>query len=143
MCIVVINMKISSQSLRGNSEKPLKYNYSDVACDAYYRLKQVDHNGELKYYNTIYIENNKTSDYAMVHPNPAKDKLTISYNAKTITRVNVSLLDVSGREVKNETLMFDHENREASLNIETLQNGLYFIRIENGYSVILQKMIKE
>jgi len=135
--------KISSQSLRGNSEKPLKYNYSDVACDAYYRLKQVDHNGELKYYNTIYIENNKTSDYAMVHPNPAKDKLTISYNAKTITRVNVSLLDVSGREVKNETLMFDHENREASLNIETLQNGLYFIRIENGYSVILQKMIKE
>jgi len=61
----------------------------------------------------------------IIHPNPAKDKITISKFAKNN---RVAIIDVSGRvfEIK---LASDQEN--TNLDISNLKSGIYFITIQN------------
>ncbi len=125
------------------SKKHLTYQHRDEACNAYYRLKQYDYNGAFKYHNTVYLENDIENIVPQVFPNPANNSLTISYTAKTNTPTMITLLDISGREILRETAVFNPDNKEIKLNIENLQNGLYFVRIDNGFKSFQKKIVKE
>lgn len=77
-----------------------------------------------------------------VYPNPSKDILNIKNPSTAISNVYISIHDILGKLVKSENNIAIEPN--VSLNISDLQNGLYFLTIEDkaGFNQTL-KFIKQ
>jgi len=68
----------------------------------------------------------------LVNPNPASDILNISLSNINFKNSNIVVYNVSGMEVSKSTM----NGASAQLNIESLSNGVYFVKVsnENGFS---------
>lgn len=134
---------INSQANNGNSRNTLLYEYNTDLETAYYRLKQVDIDGSFKYLNTVYLENAHEANNPLVMPNPASHTIQIKYTSKVNTPTTISLVDVAGREILSQQALFNAENQSMSLNIEYVEQGLYFLNINNSYKSFQYKIIKQ
>lgn len=67
----------------------------------------------------------------VVYPNPASDVLNISINNSSFKNSSISIYNISGNEVLSSTMM----GTSTQLNIESLSNGVYFVKVknENGF----------
>lgn len=133
---------INSKSYNGQSKQQLNYNYEDVACKAYYRLKQVDLNGDFKYHKTVFVESEEDKNKPLVMPNPASNQLIIYSHSKNQLSI-IKLFDISGREVLSGQTLFNQDNQEFLLNIQELKSGLYFLIINTEFKTYQHKIIKE
>ncbi len=86
--------------------------------------------------NYIYVGgvgmNDLSSASVSVFPNPAKDQINISCNEQI---QKVSILDVSGKEV--------YTGVAKTINISTLQSGIYFVRTVTVKGTSNVKFVKE
>jgi len=81
---------------------------------------------------------NEKQNLIILIPNPAKGKITISSSALTgITQL--SIFNVSGEKVLERQLI----NTETQLDISTLPQGVYFVKLQNEKMVELGKIVKE
>ena len=71
---------------------------------------------------------------AIVFPNPAKDKIRFQYLNDGLA-YSVKILDLNGKIVLEEKIL------EDELNIGHLDNGTYFIVVENEYESIITKLL--
>ena len=67
-----------------------------------------------------------------IYPNPATDFLNISLSNSNFKNSTIIIYNVSGMEVSKSTM----NGSTAQLNIESLSNGVYFVKVsnENGFS---------
>ena len=77
---------------------------------------------------------------AMIYPNPAKDKATLSLTGLT-ANANIIVSDLQGRIIQTEDLQAGTETYE--LNTSNYASGVYYIRILCGNNVNTQKLIIE
>ncbi len=71
-----------------------------------------------------------------IYPNPATDKLII--DAGTLVKANIKLLDLSGRIVISTKM----NQSLQTLDLTTLSNGVYMIKVEYGNQSITKKIVK-
>ncbi len=78
-------------------------------------------------------------------PNPATNDLNISYKLKSTMPLQIEIIDVLGKTVSVQQLdQISTEETISKLNISSLSNGLYFIKIKQNNSVIYSnKFIKQ
>jgi hypothetical protein len=76
-------------------------------------------------------ESNIINTRMSVYPNPASDVLNININNASFKNSNISIYNISGNEVMNTTMI----GASTQLNIESLSNGVYFVKVknENGF----------
>lgn len=75
-----------------------------------------------------------------VFPNPAGENLTLRYeNGLDLGVVNLRILSVSGDVIRTERIDFTHVN-QATVSLENLKHGVYFVELEKG-GVSLQKLV--
>lgn len=81
-----------------------------------------------------------TSLLASIYPSPTKDKLVV-YLKETITEeVEISITDISGKQIKNSAF----EGMDYQLiEVGDLTNGIYFIHIQAGTKSFVSKFVKE
>ncbi len=135
----------------GNSTALIKYNFIDQNPSNginYYRLKQVDYNGEYTNSNVVLIDlsGNKLSATIKptVYPVPASKQLNIELNNTALSSYNISVADILGNEVLRETIMASEVNFIHQLNITGLTNGIYLLKISNSQQKAeVLKFIKE
>ncbi len=77
---------------------------------------------------------------AMIYPNPAKDKATLSLTGLT-ANAKIIVSDLQGRIIQTEDLQAGTETYE--LNTSNYASGVYYIRILCGNNVNTQKLIIE
>ena len=77
---------------------------------------------------------------AMIYPNPAKDKATLSLTGLT-ANAKIIVSDLQGRIIRTEDLQAGTETYE--LNTSNYASGVYYIRILCGNNVNTQKLIIE
>ena len=77
---------------------------------------------------------------AMIYPNPAKDKATLSLSGLT-ANAKIIVSDLQGRIIQTEYLQAGTETYE--LNTSNYASGVYYIRILCGNNVNTQKLIIE
>ena len=77
---------------------------------------------------------------AMIYPNPAKDKATLSLRGLT-ANAKIIVSDLQGRIIQTEDLQAGTETYE--LNTSNYASGVYYIRILCGNNVNTQKLIIE
>jgi cephalosporin-C deacetylase-like acetyl esterase len=123
---------------KGNSSQLNTYNFTDndPLSLGYYRLRQIDLNGDFKYSNIVSLIRDKNKD-VLIYPNPAADILTIKMeNSDNST---IKIYDILGKVV-----LFDHtKTNETQLNISALAKGNYCIEIKNGQLITSKKFIKQ
>ena len=131
----------------GTSTEPKSYSFIDenVSPEKYfYRLKQIDFNGNFEYSDIIEVNVNTPTEYSLEqnYPNPFNPATTISYSIKEKGFVNLKVYDVLGNEVK--TLV--NEEQEAGkyqfeFNAISFASGIYFYSLQAGDFVSTKKMI--
>ncbi|MEX1191515.1 MAG: T9SS type A sorting domain-containing protein [Brumimicrobium sp.] len=85
--------------------------------------------------NTASFDENELSK-VRVYPNPANETLNLKL-ANNIDNATVSMVDVMGRNVLNQTI----ENDFTQIDVSKLEKGMYVINITNGGSVESKNII--
>lgn len=112
------------------------YQYSDygfVSSPTYYRLKQIDYDGQTSYSNIISISPNKDKTYSL-YPIPANDYLMVKGKAINTTNTNI-YNQLGAKQVLNL-----QGNR---INIQTLLPGTYTLIITDDTGTSILKFIKQ
>lgn len=84
------------------------------------------------------LDENKEDLPVYIYPNPASDKVTLSFGNVPAAGLNIKIFDVSGRCVGNyENIKKEH----LSLDISKLPEGLYLFNISSGRSQVSKKLM--
>lgn len=123
----------------GTTNEPSAYSFTDLNLRTgkyYYRLKQIDYNGNFEYHNlaeAVNIGKPINSDVYQNYPNPFNPVTNISFALAEGSFVKLTVYDAAGREVKKlidgnlpagyNTLSFDASG---------IASGVYFYRLESA-----------
>jgi len=132
-------IKIGDAQGHGNSNVTNAYSYSDrnLNSEKYnYRLKQIDFNGNYKYYelaNEVVIGTPKKFTLLQNYPNPFNPSTTINFELPISNFVSLKVYDMMGKEVAS----LVNENKAAGFysvkfDASKLSSGIYFYKIQAG-----------
>lgn len=90
------------------------------------------------------IENPDGFNPFLVYPNPIFEQLNIQLFSKTNTKIDAVLFDFLGKAVSNvSTDIFGGTYQTVQLNVPSgLACGMYFVRVELGDKVFIEKVVK-
>ena len=134
---------------QGNTNKVHSYEYMDAFTQSglvYYRLKQVDFDGQSEEGPTISLlrENDTRLQFTGLYPVPVKEVLSGSFISNSNTPTLIELRDVSGKLFYSETMATDiTANNQFSIAIPELSSGMYFISLSNDGQIIVTKFLKQ
>ncbi len=83
---------------------------------------------------TAGVNDEQHADFQMsVYPNPANEKLTISYNLVQTSVVNIDIFNLLGTKVKSVPLGKQSSGEhQPIIETENLNNGIYFLKLNVG-----------
>lgn len=117
--------------------------------EIYYRLKQIDTEGESSYSNAVAVVFNKVIPQRFLlsqnYPNPFNPVTNINYSLPVAAVVDLRVFDILGKEI---TVIVDNElQNEGVYNLKfdagkhKLSSGIYFYRIKAGEFSDVKKLI--
>lgn len=115
--------KVATIAGHGNSASNINYDFLDetpLNGINYYRLKQVDYDGNFKYSNVISIMNDSEDSNVIVYPNPTNDQIQI-----------ISSGDIATLEIYNSVgqLVFSRSAENAGIvTFDPLSSGVYLLK---------------
>lgn len=121
----------------GNSVSPIQYAFVDVqplAGVSYYRLLQVDFDGQSEYSKVIAIENAAKVELTLnVYPVPTTDEVTVQ---STESIQSLRVIDTKGSIVKAQKL----NANQVKLSLADLTPGMYLVQVDytNGGNKTVQ-----
>jgi hypothetical protein len=133
-----------------NTTKLQNYKHSDLNAfessnTLYYRLKQLDLDGQYTYSSVVLVnkESNELNQLR-VFPNPFTANFQIAINGAKNEKVSIETFDIQGKLVNSQRINLTENglNLLNTNNLEALQGGVYFVNItSNGVSEVI-KMVK-
>jgi hypothetical protein len=136
-----VNFKeVSRMSGAGNSNSILTYSSVDTnpySGVSYYRLKQVDYDGNFVYSDMEVVNMNVLSEVDMVvSPNPVIGLVDIRLDADYFANPTIEVRDVQGRILLTKKNLSMSKGKPLNVDLSELPQGLYFIQAsENGKSI--------
>lgn len=76
-----------------------------------------------------------------LYPNPATDKLNISFTVETTQDINIRLADATGKLVYTENEKAFNGTYEKSLNLSQMAKGIYFLSVTGDKGVYNRKVV--
>ncbi len=140
--------EISQVKGAGNSNLTslyLGYDFLPPAGLAYYRLKQIDYDGNFSYSNIVSINRAEPFNMeAMVYPNPANDFIYFEFSAPTSNTVELELLDVCSQLVLHKEIHLQQIKNRIQVSIDHLPPGIYCARFVNeSHETVFVKKIRK
>ncbi len=136
--------KIGEVKGAGNSNEILKYAWLDespLLGMNYYRLRQVDFDGQFTYTEERTVMFGEGLG-VLVYPNPARGEVYVSVTGARTDNLDVAITDVFGKEVQNvATVKESGAYERLKLDMSGLRSGYYFIRITNGSQTNVVKLL--
>ena len=133
----------------GNSQVVNNYNSYDASPLSgvnYYRLKQVDINGNYVYSNTVAVKMDLQKTAISVLANPFYNTLSVNFVSLTSQTVTARLVDITGKQVAVEKWsVYNGTTKKDFTNVSGLQTGIYILSIINNTGEILfnGKVVKQ
>ena len=133
----------------GTVSQASSYSYTDTALpftagDLFYRLKQIDFDGQFAYAPVVSVSLDLPVQAALWpnYPNPFNPSTAIRYEIPVAGHVHLAVYDATGKEV---AVLVD-EVREAGrydarFDGASLASGVYFYRLETATTRIMKQMI--
>jgi hypothetical protein len=127
--------KITFVDGKGNTSQMTNYEFDVVNEEGgYFRLKQIDFNGNFSYSHIIFVEGTKVKIFK-IYPNPTNENLTIQFNNFNSQITNIVIYDFKGVIVKE----FQSNENTVKLKVNDLMKGIYFVKVGNQ----VQKLVVE
>lgn len=105
----------------------------------YYRLVQVDYDGQETISKTVAIEVMENKDLTLkIYPNPAVNTVNISFSS-AITSADIKLGDMMGNILVNEKL--NSSGNAIQLDVSTIKPGTYIVYIFKHDGTLLHKQL--
>ncbi len=131
--------EIGQVNAAGNSNIIREYVFQDEhprPDHNYYRLRQVDINGEFQYSQTIEVRLLR-SKVVSIFPNPAEDEITVNWDRNI--PINIIVLTMEGKVVKQ---VFSEEKFPV-LSLRGLSSGVYIMELYSASELVQKvKLIK-
>lgn len=134
----------------GNSNRVVNYSYTDKGIfntyrTVYYRLRQMDRNGDYTYTRTVLIQSGKGEKAEVaVYPNPVQKDLTIELESADASTAQVVITDITGKEIYSVEMNVSEGFNKLTLNtLNILKTGVYMVRITSkGVVLYTDKLVK-
>jgi hypothetical protein len=127
---------VNGQSGKAGSNTELKYTYMDespLEGHNLYRLKQIDYDGSYQYSTARQVSFEQTSRI-VVYPNPSTDYLIVE---GLKSNEEIRIVNTNGQIVK----ALEASRNKSTINLDGLRQGAYFVKVVNGNSTVVQKLI--
>ena len=139
--------QLDSKGENGNSQ--LKLDYSAENSDIqfghnYYKLQQTDLDGKIHTHPQIIdVVHHYNGSVVTVYPNPMKDELWIETSNSSTSKIEIRIVDMSGRIIKNSMTEQAKGNNKIAIPVNDLNAGLYAVQVlENGKLISISKVSK-
>lgn len=132
---------IGEKAAVGNTTTLSEYSFIDyepLFSQSYYRLKQVDLDGQSSYSKVVSVVRDINAVQISTFPNPFTSKVTIA-NLPSGAGIIVAINTLEG-EVKYSTML--DVDRQIELDLADLREGMYILRISYGDQTITRKLLK-
>ena len=126
----------------GNSSNTSSYSFSDNSTFKdvkYYRLKQVDVNGQYSYSKIVSIHNINKNDEVAIFPNPVADLLVLQAKGINKNSLDIELINLNGQIVKRQ--QFLQGSTLCYMETKSLANGIYFLAVSDGINKKTYKVV--
>lgn len=133
-----------------NKLTPTNYEFEDNQLNAgkyNYRLKQIDYNGNFKYYTLnaqVIINVPSVFEMKQNYPNPFNPSTTIQYSIPVDAFVSLKVFDITGREIAdlvNTQVKAGFYSVVFNSNLYRLASGIYFYKITAGNYINVKKLM--
>lgn len=131
----------------GNSVSLLSYEMIDSQPSSginYYRLKQVDENGEFKYSAIIFVSFEEHPEFSF-YPNPlSRDgTLKVSFEKPLGGIFFLSISDLAGKELFAQEFLPENNSNQIAIPHLGLESGVYLIKMQYGYDCKTKRLVIE
>ena len=130
----------------GTTQDYIRYTFKDSQPlpQAYYRLKQVDYNGDFEYSDWIFVKLDEAdiTNKIKVYPTIANNSINIVFNTPVAQKSQLMISDVSGNKIYSESFLGDIDvNNYLTYNVEDLLPGIYIVQLTTGIESSYTKFI--
>jgi hypothetical protein len=130
----------------GTSTMVTQYSFTDenVSGSLYYRLKQVDFNGNFKYSKVVEVNSINPLTFALSqnYPNPFNPTTVISYSVPQASFVSLKVYNILGKEVASlVSNQVEAGIHKVNFNASNLNSGMYFYTIKAGNFTATRKLM--
>jgi len=125
------------------------YNFVDAtpfSQTSYYRIKQLDINGNATYSKIVTVTRSNASNAGIIatYPNPARSAVNLVVNIPSASDASIFVSDATGKIIMTKKIQsVSNTNQTVQLNVSSLAKGSYFIRLEGNSENKISKFIKE
>ncbi len=128
-----------------NSVKDYTYNDKDITKNGmyYYRLKQIDNNGDFEYSNIVEVNVNIPIKFEVSqnYPNPFNPVTNISFNLPEANNVTLYIFNAIGQQIKTINAGYKEAGKHTiEFDGSSLNSGVYFYKVEAGNNSMIRKM---
>jgi hypothetical protein len=114
----------------------ITYNYqftdSKVSSPVvYYRLKQVDIDGNSTYSIVVKVNNQASVQLTDVYPNPARSNVNVSISVANAASYQLHVISNNGKVVVSKSLNVTAGSSQHSVSLETVSAGVYYLVLVN------------
>lgn len=125
---------VNSLAPNGSSNSTLYYQFTDNTPQGekqFYRLRQVDMDGNTKLSNVIMINGDRATSMAItnLYPNPAKDVVNLVIGSPSVDNGMIIISDFAGKVVLKQNVTLGTGTNAVSFNISNLANGQYMVKL--------------
>lgn len=133
-------INVGSQPAQGYSNQIINYEFNDVRdcsqCQTYYRIKQLDFNGEFEYTPTLVTNCSKHNAFLSLYPNPASEKVYLSINLNRDDHISLTIKDLAGSTVGYQEMFGQKGHNKFVIDVHQLQSSYYVFLIKTSSQVV-------
>ncbi len=141
-------IKVGEVKGNGTTNTIINYDYIDVFGTVtvpaiYYRLKQVDYNGDFKYseIRKVMLTSTHEKFKAWYNGSTNKTEAIIYYDKET--KAHIRMIDIQGKLIAEQNLTLEKGVSQIQLDMYGLAQGMYTLYLVDGNSVEVKRVMKE
>ena len=125
-------LKIGFHNSAVNNLQEKKYIFNDnnnYEGTTFYRLKQLDADGNFTYSNIVAVNGVSKNESLRVYPNPADNFIWIEVVIKKNSHCSLTFFDAAGKQVMQQSKIFIKGVNTAPVDISSFASGIYTLRV--------------